>query len=500
MDKGYKAALYARISVDDGNEESSSITNQKLLIEEYLRDNSIDIYDYYVDDGFSGGNFDRPEFQRMMGDIKAGLVNMVVTKDISRLGRDFVATGNYVYRVFPENNVRYVSILDNFDTFKPSISDDIIPFKAVLNDMYLSDTSRKIKLSRHELMKKGYFLGSTVPFGYKRSDYDSRVLVILDETASIVRKIFAYKKAGVSSRQIAKILTSENVMPPNVYNKRDIKMTLTTNIWKPSAVDYILKNEIYKGVLIQGKYDRVSLKSKKMKVTPNSSWIITEHPELAIIEKSLFDLVNNERKTSLVRNRKYDYLLKGLVRCHECGLTMLARMIKKNNKEYAIFCCQTYAKFGKSLCTMHYIKENVLNEIVIREIKDLYSRVDRDLFVSVCDAYLSNRESSEKVDKLAREIQILKDALSELYKDKVSGEISHGEYTSLREKFVKDLDELENTLKSKDQCRKSFNRENVINDFLNVVNYNQHILSYLIDCIRVYENKKISIVFKIKGD
>ena len=232
MESKYIAAVYVRISVSESKEEnvSTSIVNQKNIIRDYCLNKGIQIYDYYIDDGYSGGNFDRPSFKRLLLDIKNELVNCVITKDISRLGRDFIGTGEYIYKFFPDNSIRYIAILDNYDSLIPTLSDDIIPFKAVLNDMYLNDISKKIKSSRHELMRKGYFLGSTVPYGYKRSLMDSRILEIDDYASSIVKRIFSMKEAGLSTTIIARKLTHEKVMPPNIYNNRDLNKTFFSTI------------------------------------------------------------------------------------------------------------------------------------------------------------------------------------------------------------------------------------------------------------------------------
>ena len=179
-EKKYIAAAYTRLSIAESKDggESLSITNQKDYIKKYCEENNIELYDFYVDDGFSGGNFDRPAFKKMINDLECGLINCVITKDTSRLGRDFIETGSYIYKYFPEHDIRYIAILDNFDTENPNGADDIIPFKTVVNHMFLRDTSRKITSVRHDLMKKGLFVGSSVPYGYKRSDEDNRRLVV----------------------------------------------------------------------------------------------------------------------------------------------------------------------------------------------------------------------------------------------------------------------------------------------------------------------------------
>ena len=240
----------------------------------------------------------------MLDDLNKKIINLVITKDISRLGRDFIGTGNYIYKYFPEHNIRYIAILDNYDSLNPSISDDIIPFKAVLNDMYLKDISRKIKTSRHELMRKGYFMGSTVPYGYKRSDIDSRMLEVDEYSSFIVKRIFSLKDKGNSSSFIARKLTEEGVEPPSIYNKRNISISKFSDIWKAETIDYILSNEVYIGKMTQRKYDRVSLKSKRKIKLAKESWIMCEKTHHPIVEVALFERENNIKKRSLIRQKK----------------------------------------------------------------------------------------------------------------------------------------------------------------------------------------------------
>ena len=217
----YKAGAYIRLSLADDDKdadtESVSIKNQRSLITEYAKNNNIELVDYYVDDGYSGGNFERPGFKRLINDIECGYINCVITKDTSRLGREFIETGNYMFKYFPEHNVRYIAILENYDTANPNGVEDIIPFKTVINDMYLKDVSRKIKSVRHDMMTKGLFVGSSVPYGYKRSEEDSRKFVIDEYAAQVVKRIFDMAEKGNSPLMIARALTEDGIQPPNIY-------------------------------------------------------------------------------------------------------------------------------------------------------------------------------------------------------------------------------------------------------------------------------------------
>ncbi len=482
MNKKYRAGVYARISISESNigGDSTSIINQKSIIEEYCRNKDIEIVDYYIDDGYSGGNFDRPSFNRMLDDLNKKIINLVITKDISRLGRDFIGTGNYIYKYFPEHNIRYIAILDNYDSLNPSISDDIIPFKAVLNDMYLKDISRKIKTSRHELMRKGYFMGSTVPYGYKRSDIDSRMLEVDEYSSFIVKRIFSLKDKGNSSSFIARKLTEEGVEPPSIYNKRNISISKFSDIWKAETIDYILSNEVYIGKMTQRKYDRVSLKSKRKIKLAKESWIMCENTHEPIVEVSLFERVNNINKRSLIRHKKYNFLLKGLVKCHDCNSIMLVRAIKSGN----IYCCKNYAKFGSKACKMHYFREDVLNTLVINSLTNFCNNLDKfDIIKKILTTTDVFKYFDLNISKLDLSIKEYSHIIIELYKDKEKKILTEEEFISLKNEISENL---------KNECQKkaellkrkqkilsnnqyiidqalNFNDKNIINKIINSV-------------------------------
>jgi len=512
------AGGYTRLSQIESTEglESVSITNQKKLIKEFAENNNIELYDFYIDDGFSGGNFDRPDFKRLLHDLECGTINCVITKDLSRLGRDFIETSNYIYKYFPENRIRYISILDNLDTENPNNTDDIIPFKTVINDMYLKDTSRKIKAVRHNLMNKGLFVGSSVAYGYKRSKEDNRKLVIDEYAAEIVRRIFDMKLDGVKPNMIARILTEEGILPPSVYNEKKIKKTYTTNLWKPSTIKHILSNEVYIGRLVQGKYERVSLKSQKKRLLPQERWIIIDNCHPAIIDKFKFNQVNKKNSKELIDNTriyKYDYLLKGLVVCADCKKTMLVRRVKyrrkeHKSKEYAIYCCSTYARYRNNVCSMHYFREDILNELVLREISLLLTKYSNknelnNEFQRILknDDFLERYSNQLKNNK--KNLIDLDKAISELYKDKIAGTITVDEFSTIKESFQKDREKIAketNELKAKLYKTKENTLDiktitKMINNFLSVKNFSKQMFRNLIEKITIDKDKKIKIYF-----
>lgn len=489
----FKAGVYARISVAESNDnqDSTSITNQKSMINDYCEKNNIEIYDYYIDDGYSGGNFNRPAFIRMLNDIKNGLINLVITKDISRLGRDFIGTSNCIYKVFPENNVRYIAILDQYDSYIPSISDDIIPFKTVLNDMYLKDISTKIKSSRHELMRKGYFMGSTVPYGYKRSDKDSRILEVDSFASLIVKKIFMMCEAGISPSAIARTLNREGVYPPNVYNNRG---SLTDALWTSSTVNYILKNPVYLGDLIQRKYERVNLKSKKKRVLKSDEWIKVTNNHDAIIDEYLFEKVNKKEHT--FRHKKYDYLLKGLVKCFDCKKNMIVRRTPSG----VIYCCSTYAKYGSSVCSMHYFREDKLNEYIKDSLNELLKKIDiKSILLCIVDDIKNDEYLNNSLVSIKKSIDDENKVLVSLYKDKANKVLSKNDYFMIKESIEKGI----NLKKAK--YDKIFNNyklveSNIISIYHNFIKLNEkYFYMSLIENVIIKDNKDIEIHYRFRG-
>lgn len=510
----YRAGAYLRLSIEDkkGNVESISIANQRAFVKEYALKNNIEIYDYYVDDGCSGGNFDRPGFKRLINDIENGIINCVITKDMSRLGREFIETGNYVFKYFPEHDIRYIAILDNYDTLNPNGSEDMLPFKAVINDMYLKDISKKIKSVRHDMMKNGDFVSGTVPYGYKRSEENSKKLVIDEYAAPIVSKIFEMKDNGKTEGMIARYLTEQGILPPDVYRGKRLKRTtITTNLWKASTVKHLLQNENYIGTLIQGKYEKVSLKSKKKRLLPKNKWIVKKNAIPALISKELFERVNSPKRKSNVRYRKYEYLLKGLVVCADCGCTMSVRRVKKQTDSEIvtpIYLCRAYAAYRNGVCSMHYYREEDLNNIVLGQIRTIllkYSKVEdlSEKYETVLGASDILSEYVTALNRIQSKIITLDKAISDLYKDKVSGVISLEEFLGIKNELEKDrrecdvkISNLETSIsESKNLLTDEKTKQKYIDNFLKVKSFGKEMIKTLVDKIEIKEDKTVKIFF-----
>ncbi len=510
----YRAGAYLRLSIEDkkGNVESISIANQRAFIKEYALKNNIEIYDYYIDDGCSGGNFDRPGFKRLINDIENGVINCVITKDMSRLGREFIETGNYVFKYFPERDIRYIAILDNYDTLNPNGSEDMLPFKAVINDMYLKDISKKIKSVRHDMMKNGDFVSGTVPYGYKRSEENSKKLVIDEYAAPVVSRIFEMKDNGDTEGMIARYLTDQGILPPDVYRGKKLKRTtITTNLWKASTVKHLLQNENYIGTLIQGKYERVSLKSKKKKLLPKSKWIIKKNAIPALISKELFERVNSSKSKNDIRHRKYDYLLKGLVVCADCGCTMSVRRVKKQTGSEIvtpIYLCRTYATYRNGVCSMHYYREEDLNNIVLGQIRTIllkYSKVEdlSEKYETVLGASDILSEYVTALNRIQSKIITLDKAISDLYKDKASGVISLEEFLGIKNELEKDrrecdvkISNLETSIsESKNLLTDEKTKQKYIDNFLKVKSFGKEMIKIFVNKIEIKEDKTVKIFF-----
>ena len=351
----YRVGLYIRLSHEDNdkNNQSESIKNQKSLLQQYSKENNLSIYDTYIDDGYSGTNFNRPAFKKLLQDIEDKKINMVITKDMSRLGRDYIGTGNLIEKYFPENNIRYIAVTDNIDTYLDSTNNDIAPFKAIMNDMYAKDISKKIRSSLKTKMKEGKFVGARPPYGYKKDKNNKNKLLIDEEKSKTVKRIFDLSLKGITPTKIANILTKENIKCPSEYYEYKSN-NVNRGIWNPKTVKDILTNRIYTGDMVQNKRNKINYKIKKIVNNNVSDYIIIENTHDKIIEKEIFNevqkiLPKNKCKT----NKKEKHLLNGLLYCKECGYHIsITPRRKKDNNCYTI--CNSYrTSKNQKKCTMH---------------------------------------------------------------------------------------------------------------------------------------------------
>ena len=504
----YNVGIYIRLSREDDDKtlESESITNQRSLLLQYVKENKLRFYDIYIDDGYTGTNFDRPEFKRLINDIELKRVNMVITKDMSRLGRDYIGTGELVEKYFPEHNVRYIAVTDNIDTYLDSTNNDIAPFKAIMNDFYAKDISKKIRSSLKAKMKEGKFVGGRCPFGYDKDPNNKNHLVINEEQSKVVRRIYDMALSGLTYYKIADTLTKEKVKSPAQYYSFEWKNNYNLNygIWNAKTIYDILTNRIYTGDLVQHKRVKVNYKVRRIVKNNIKDYIVVENTHEAIIDKELFYEVQKLLPKNKGRNeKKENNLLDGLLYCGDCGhrISVTSRR-KKDNKHYTI--CNYYRTYMKQhYCTTHSNNYDELEYIIIEELKKKCREyIDKE---KIKNSVLKNiKEDSNyelELNELKKEIDKLNEQLDEIYIDKLDKKISIEQFERVKEKLEGILDVKNkkyqsliinsNELKNIERNNKEI--EKYINKFLNMKNPSRELIVNLIDRIDIYDDKTINV-------
>ena len=511
----YKVGIYIRLSREDEEkekyQESESIGNQRTLLMQYIKDNKLNFIQEYVDDGVSGTSFDRPAFKRMIADIEAGLINMVVTKDLSRLGRNYVQSGFYIETYFPENKVRFVAILDNIDTAYDTSNNDIAPFKSILNEMYAKDTSKKINSVLQSKRNMGEYLG-TAPYGYKKDPENKYHLIIDEEAANVVKLIYEKYLAGFGTMQIADYLSKKKIPIPSDYNKRTRGVkSLTYGLWQQSTVRFILSNEIYTGTVIQGKRKKVSFKSKKFINLPEEDWIKVENMHEPIISKEDFKrakrVIEATKGSRVVQN---DYLFKGLLRCYDCKGYIGIRSPDKNGNIYGR--CQRYGRFGKfDVCSPHNFNYQVFETQILEVLKKVCKEYTNTKMLEEIAKQSKSKQTQEfdiqqqiqsfkeQIEKEARKLEVM-------YDDRLAGIISLEEYMKNANR-IKDIvkgyeqriSELEQEISGKEnKTEREVRLDNLVNEFLNMEKPTKEIIREFINKIEIHNDKQIDIYFNFK--
>ena len=509
----YHVALYIRLSKEDENEgPSQSVQNQESLLREFVDQHRLSVFDTYVDDGWSGTSFDRPSFQRMIGDIETKKVNMVITKDLSRLGRDYIMTGHYMERYFPEHRVRYISLLDGIDTGVDSTANDITPFRAIMNDMYAKDISKKIKSVKRDKQRKGQFIGGKPMYGYKMHPTEKNKIVIDEEVAPVVRRIFALALSGMSCRKIATTLNEEGIPTPATYCGWKVGTPGPyTGLWSSERISEMLKNETYIGNMVQGRSVKISYKSKKCLRQSPENWVVVEGTHEPIIDPETFQkvrmLVNSRRHT---RSRTYDFLLKGLIFCHECGYP-LAVLNRKNAKgeDVLYFVCRTYQRFTKAgVCSCHSIKEQTVTEAVIertREVCEAYLNPERLRPIAAAAVAASGRVDGreEELSALHARIDSMTAHLDRIYMDRLNGLLADVDFERLYRRIKAERTALEEKLRELEAQKKTpvpieDRARELVQQFLHCAFTSRELLVSLIERIELTESKEIIIRFRFR--
>ena len=516
FNKIFKVGAYIRLSREDGDkQESESIGNQRKIIERYLKESGLSYTAEYVDDGWSGTTFNRPAFMNLIEDIKSHKIDMVVTKDLSRLGRDYIQTGYYIENFFPENHIRYVSILDGIDTFIDSTNNDITPFKAILNDMYAKDISKKVKSVLREKQKNGEFMCSTPPYGYKRHPTIKNKLMVDNNVAFVVKKIFDMYDDGIGSVRITKYLNENNYNPPKVYRQTGIVQDENgEKSWNEVAVMHILQNEAYIGNLIQNKTPVISYKVKKTRKTDKSEQIRVNNTHEPIIDKELFEriqpIIQVKRRNS---EFKYDYLLRDFLRCKHCG-RKLQVVLKKNSArpgpKRPYITCMDYKPRGCYALNMNYDKfeERILK--VIKQVCEIYhnKKVFCRLYNQLDSKNINIKAKYEKsLQSLEYDIRDINFKLDKMYNDRLNDVITDEDYKRYSANFIKDRErlqnekvELESKIKDLEQNITYSEKEDddlkkAIKDFLSMKEITKINLYRLIKKIEIDKDKNVYIYF-----
>lgn len=505
-DKNYSVGLYIRLSREDENKTdvSESIINQKSLLLQYVKENNLRVYDIYIDDGYSGTTFDRPGFNRLINDIENKLVNMVITKDMSRLGRDYIKTGYYLEKYFPEHNIRYIAITDNIDTYLDNSNNDIAPFKAIMNDYYAKDISKKIKSSLRAKQKEGKWVGSRCPYGYDKDINNKNHLVINEEQAGIVRYIFDLCLNGLTCFKIANKLTLENVKTPAQYYNFNWKNNYNMNMgkWHPKTIKDILTNRLYTGDLVQNRRSKVNYKIKKVVYNKECDYIVVPNTHEAIIDKELFDRVQSLIPKNVGRNEKREnHLLDGLLYCGECNHRISVSPRRKiDNRCYTV--CNYYRTYLKQkVCTMHSNNYDILENKILELLKEYCLKYmdKKSILNRVINTNNDKQNNLKYIKNLEKEISNINDNLDSIYIDRLNKNISEEQFNRVKIKLETELniklDKIKELKKDKTQ-NNNIDKENYIREVLELNNISRDIIVNLIDRIEIFEDKKINLILK----
>lgn len=452
----YKVAGYLRLSREDGDkEESDSIGSQRSIITRKLEElgQDFELIDFYIDDGYTGLNTDRPAFQKMLEDIKRGLINSIITKDLSRLSRNSFEANYFIEKFFLENNIRYISILDNVDTYIKNSNNDMIQFKTLINDWYSKDISKKVRSGVWARKEKGLYLAAIAPYGYVKDPKNKNHLTIEPERALLVKRIFNMFDNGVSMTEIAKKLKNEKVYCPGYYDYGGSRSGDDYK-WRADSIKRILKSQVYIGNTEYGKKMNLSYKSKKVKNIPREDWKISLNTHEAIIDKETFDRV--QAKINLnkkVRHKKFNWMLNGLVFCKECGNKMVLKIKRDkdgNITSKIIVCASSMNTRKNDECEKRSksIKEEVLKKIVVESVNKKINHIINNQKLEEIIMREYKNKTTEVLDKAIKNIEDklskTEKAIDSLYEDYTSDIIEEEDYR----RFYKNEVERRNTLKS----------------------------------------------------
>ena len=448
-----RAALYLRLSRDDDDRgESQSIRNQRMLLRDYAARQGFAVVGEYVDDGWSGTRFDRPRFQDLMCDMEQHQFDVVLVKDLSRLGRDYIQIGRYLELVFPAYGVRLIAVNDGIDTARADT--DLVPFRNVVNEMYARDTSRKIRSALQAKRKVGKFVGNFAPYGYQKDPQDKNHLLPDERAAAVVRRIFAQAAAGVRPAAIARGLNAGGEPPPAVYRclhhpGLDPDNYSRHKQWTSAGVSRILQDIVYLGHLAQGKTGKISFKSKKTREKQAGEWIIVRDRHEPLVSKQIFDAVQRQRAARRCdRKGAFQNLFSGLAFCADCGKAMSTVGTRKRGSA-ANLACGAYKLHGSSACTNHFIRYETLYQCVLEAVRRYVCLTEEEcdaLFERLnCRLHLDARtdEAGRARARLEKALERTRRLVAQLYEDRTAGRIGETNFYPLLEKFEQQTRDLQ---------------------------------------------------------
>lgn len=514
----FRVGIYIRLSQEDRDKkyesDSESVINQKELLRGYVKNNNFNLIKEYVDDGFSGTDFDRPAFKEMLEDIKSKKINCVIVKDLSRFGRDHVMTGYYTETFFPENNIRFISISESVDTFKEQASNDSSTFIIACNDYYSKQNSVKIRAVLNQKRLNGKFVGSLPSFGYMRDPEDKCHLIPNPETDWIVKEIFKLRANGVGPTEIANTLNDMKVPTPSGYKKTSYSSQLIDrDIWNITTVKKILSNRIYTGDMVQHIQTKVNYKSKKKITLDEKLWTIVENTHEALVDRETFNYVNILRKRKTrnyeIKTKREKRILEGKLFCKECDnrLTVLYR----KNKDYWSINCNRYSRDPvRGRCYSHFFPYNYLEKQILDKINYVVSKLVNGLDLEKLNNEITKNIHKEKenIDEVIKSLKVEKEKITEkismLYNDRCDGVVSANVYKELASPFELKLKQIVERI-DEEELKKYTSRNNQrilpnyikkIKELLDLNKPKRELIEALIDKIVIDKDRNITIKFK----
>ncbi len=511
-------ALYCRLSKDDGtNNESMSISTQKTMLKDYAKRNGFLNCQFYVDDGYSGTNYDRPAFRQLIEDIQDGEVSTLITKDLSRLGRNYLETGTYIEVFFPNHDVRYIAINDGVDSID-NAQMDITPFRNIINEMYAKDTSRKIKSALHARKMQGKYMATTAPFGYQKDEKDHNHLVIDEVTAPVVELIFSIAEEGVGLHTICNRLRKAKVIKPSFYKKEMFERYTDEEKmydWDTAYVSKILHDPVYAGNLTVAERPTKTMRSKKRQYIPYAEREVIYGTHEPIIEQSRWNTVQKilESRPPVIGESSsgYDNIFRGIIKCADCGSAMLAKVEQKRKRNNVLdktfYCCTKYRKFGKEGCSSHTIEARTVHEVVLADIQKHAGQAlaDRKAMVTEIAERLNLQMSADR-EQQKKELRQCKQRVSEienlyakLYEDLTRELLTEKRFQMLSARFDSEQEELTAKIKEleksaiadKEQLSSIEHFAEQISGYAGITELNFKIINQLIEKILVSEPVEI---------